>query len=862
MRGLTVTGTVLAASLVWAGLLPARAGQEDALRWVEVQPKPGEQAAALAALKALGFEPADGPAVKLSGRLPQKALAAAAQLPSVRRIVCGPTTAKEPPARTPAYAVRLRFRIDSSVTQRHAFYKEMLRSLEAAGFKKDPGLEGEWRYSNVCTGTVPAAGVDRVVNAPYVRTAVLIPAGYELPAEPTQTVLVRIDLSTAAGAAYQPDVAQKTLALLRPLGFHEAVGYEDASLRTLMGRLPVGQLNALLDEKMAVDVTPVAGKDRFDPTLPTIRLIPLRRVEVIRDEPAAPAAPAEGGKDAAKDEGKDSGGEDKVAPDLRKLLAQGNPDKPVRVEVVLRDIPPPGDRGWQNLLEAASLAPEGRLGPVVTGSVPASQVDAIAALPTVSTVRLPVRSRPWTFPPFDPKDPTALAIDFVPLARREQGAGDLPALVRRRANERAAVIAGDFRGYQQFLGKGLPAKTQLFDFTGQANRDLEPAADSGDPQAVGTGTRIALALAATAPLGELYLLRVDPAAPYQVEQIARAVAGVGWRSAGIFERERELAVERQQIDDRRTELRIKRRTTLDNYGDDEDARAVRQQYRKLQQEFDRDEALHRDRVARYMTLVEHANRLKGLDMVVLGLCWCEGHPFLPGEQPVIRNLDPAWLQASAWLQAVPRLRGQVWSGAFRDQDRDGVMEFTAAETATAGRPELNFLAWQPLPWGEAPVRSEKLLWEELPAGAVVQVTVQWREVHDPEWKRNTPTDDYRKPLADLHLTVLRQRDPTAQKLPPDAFEVVARSTALPDRIENGPRYAIYQATVRFQVPEQPGRYAVRLEGRHPGTTLPPTAIKKPGGESWDLVPKLFVDVLDPATRAKGTVLFQDHATPQ
>src|SRR5262249_13225345 len=156
--------------------------------------------------------------------------------------------------------------------------------------------------------------------------------------------------------------------------------------------------------------------------------------------------------------------------------------------------------------------------------------------------------------------------------------------------------------------------------------------------------------------------------------------------------------------------------------------------------------------------------------------------------------------------------GQAWAGLFRDVDGNGVMEF--APPGTPLRPgrwtsELNFLGWQPAAGMSTP---------DLPKTRI-RVSIQWREPHDPAFLQ-IGEDYYRQPLADVRLLILRQRDPTGTKLPADEMEVVARSEGVPLRLDNQPSSGAYEQTVEFTV-DNPGRYALRVEGRVPATIRPP-----------------------------------------
>ena len=107
---------------------------------------------------------------------------------------------------------------------------------------------------------------------------------------------------------------------------------------------------------------------------------PLRVVEVIPSWPLPADRPVE----AAPPKG-----QEKLTPELRKLLAGGK-DQPERLEVILTGSPAEDDRGWEGDLSAIpGLVIEGQLGPLVSVLVSPEQAPDVAALPIVSTVRLP-----------------------------------------------------------------------------------------------------------------------------------------------------------------------------------------------------------------------------------------------------------------------------------------------------------------------------------------------------------------------------------------------------------------------------------------------------------------------------------------
>jgi len=124
-----------------------------------------------------------------------------------------------------------------------------------------------------------------------------------------------------------------------------------------------------------------------------------------------------------------------------------------------------------------------------------------------------------------------------------------------------------------------------------------------------------------------------------------------------------------------------------------------------------------------------------------------------------------------------------------------------------------------------------------------------------------PQDLYQKPLANLKLVVLRQRDPSGAQLPADLLEVVGRSSDLPLRLTNEPSHATYEQTLEFTVPAA-GRYALRIEGGQPATIRPASEPTLPVMQvSWELHPRILVTSADVAAESKGQPSLLDYSTP-
>jgi hypothetical protein len=585
---------------------------------------------------------------------------------------------------------------------------------------------------------------------------------------------------------------------------------------------------------------------------------PIRVIEVQTDLPAPigrtpPAEPAKG--------------DEKLTPDLRALPA-GDAAKPQRLEVILAVTPDDTERRWRRELERAvpGLLVEGRIGPLVSVVVAQDQVRAredgtgLAALPFVSTVRLPRSGQPRVLSGAKVNSADAL---------RQSGLSRLHEARFKGKGVPLAIIDGDFAGWQALVGKKLPPRTRLFDLTAERNADLKP-----DPfptaAGLGHGTQVALAAALAAPETDMLLIRIDPAAPYQMLTLARALNGQPHRSINLAGRADDLELRRQELASRRAALLktraaqmqkapdlsqklplLKKKERLPLTADEEDLLKDIEEfetYKKDQAQLDADQREFEERVQRYLRLEEELRDLRKVRVVATGLAWHAGHP-VDGGGTLSRYLDDQPFKKALWFQAAGDTRGQAWAGLFRDRDGDGVMEFLPPGThlpAQRWSPSLAFLAWQP---------AQGAATADLPANTRLRLSIQWREPHDPDFLRRGQ-DAYRPPLVSPRLLLLRQLDPAGAKQPADDFQVVAETVGLPQRLDNQPGSAVYEQIVDVKLP-QAGRYALRVEGQVPASIRPPGAPTVPAAEkTWEFRPRVFIETLD----GPGRAVLVDFAT--
>lgn len=750
-----------------------------------------------------------------------------------------------PPPKT--YDVTVRYRIRAGRNVRLVQYAKLMQFLEKIGFQKNPGPDDEAENPNYTrmTGRIDSANVKKLLDDEHIKTLLLFPPGYQVPEEDDRPIKVQLTLANNISFNEQHALHSQVLAQLRQIGFVNAIAYDHRGYTRIVGRIPAGQLETLLDDLRSrpagwlVPETAIAALPMPIQQVP----YPVRITEVIPEPKEAPA-PAE--LKVAEDPKEPH--LRKITPELRERMA-ADADKPTRIEAILVATPGDLNQNWQReLIQAVpQLIIEGRLGPIVSGRMPPGKASDLAQLDIVSTIRLPTSGAPLLRPAVDAKD-------MNPTALGASGVARLHALGHKGKGVRLGVIGGDFRGWEEFLGKGLPKGTKLVDLTMERNSDIEPEPYPEDGQKVGAGTRAALAAAVAAPEADLVLIRMDPSSPYQLLEIMRRINGEAYRSITRDQRDDDFVAERERLRRAWDAHFLERRILFQNFDGNEEGVKEREAHFRKTKDLEAEETRYQNRVDRLLKLERDLRDLSKLNVAVNTLVYHQGHQ-VDGSSPLSRYLDDRPFRNTIWIQPGGDIRGQTWAGLFTDRDQNGVMDFGNAKMPLpAGRwtDELSFLGWEP-------VNGKVEL--DLPAKATIRISFQWRETHDPEFLRRGE-DLYREPLAKPRLMLLRQRDPTGKLLATDDMDLLTYTNGLPQRIDNFPESSTYEQSLTFTI-DEPGRYALRIEGFNPDEIRPPTVVTLPAiRKSFELRPRILVEATDAASRAAGRPVFLDYATNQ
>jgi hypothetical protein len=784
------------------------------------------------------------------------------------------------------YDVQVRYRILADRNERVLQYEAFTKFLGGIGFKETDNDESDQApfdpNAQLISGVIPSRTARDLLKDARVQTILLAPAGYKLPDDPQQRVRVSIELAPSRD---QLALSNQTEIALSKLGFKRDLGFDTRKFTLLRGTVPASNLPKLLRDlryqpsgwllpETSPELYAVLRDGAPTPELvrPFGEMVPVRVVEVLGGTEAAPAVvvlppiPADQPQLA------------KFTADLRRRLAEeGAREKPLRLEVVLANAPIGDDRDWRIPLKAAGATVEGRVGPVVTVLVAqGARAANVALLSEVSSVRLPRVSSsitgdlpaPKADEPKEDKKENLVSTADEPKLPRPASALKPPPLPRDDAADRkgqgvrVVVIDTDFAGWEQNLAgpakDSKPApKTTFIDLTAERNADIRPDAMPGT---LGHGTRCALAVRLGAPMAELLLVRIPVDAPYHVVNVGRFVRGDEFRTEGFITRRQEIESEYEAIGNQKRDAQAEYRRAFDNFDDDAAARQRRVAAQKMLQKLEAAEQGLLERMSRVDALEQSLAKLRAAQVVVSLVHWDTGFA-LDGASAVARFLDD-WLTRPKgaydrhltrtnslppplWFQPAGDTHGQTWTGLYRDADGNGVMEF--AEPDAKLKPgrwsnELNFLA----------VRRDGQDVIDLPAGAKVRISVQWREPHDP----TVPEADYRVPVAPLRLLLVKQRDPSGEKFASDEIDLVAESEGLPARLQIDSTFGVYEHSLELTLPAA-GRYAVRLEGRVPAIVRPSTVPTLSSQTvHWELRPRLLVESAD----GRGRFALADFAS--
>lgn len=797
------------------------------------------------------IEPLDTNHTRVAGTLSRSSVARVLEQPDVQAILLAPKGKTVPGGEEP---VRVELRLTSSLPlpEQRELHAQVSQALRSGGYREAVGYDT--RRATRVVGQIPTSRLSSLLEDLRRQPGAwpLLPKSFlaDIRRDPAggPDLLDRVFeqwRKNEAGSKLLLDHVQRWQAFPGAVEFARTLPGSTANDPVLLLEAQIRNftfhpeseelLSSLLDEARKSEAAPVLMDDLLSRVeaagvtrnLPLIFRAspPIRIVEAQPDWPlpAIPGSTPEIPK-----------GQEKFTAEFRALLA--NPEeakKPRRFEFLLRDPIPETETRWFERYDTLPVGVEGKFGSIVTVIGPPEVAPQIAALPEVIAIRLPLRADAAQNPARDLK------------ADCGEGARRVPGMVRQFADagrlRQMVLVGADFRGWEAFKGDGLPASTRLLDLTSERNANVEPDPYPGDPRQTGLGTQAALDLVRMANTVNLLLVRIDPESPYQLDYVARLTAGQPDVSLSLRGRLRDLTDDRDRLNARGDALTEERNRLLLDFRPE--TQQLRAEYEKKKAQYDQDRVAFEARQARLLTHELLTNELRKMRVVWNTLSWDEGYAVFDTGS-LSRFLDDR-PYPGVWLQSRGGDVRRLWYGLFRDADTSGSLDLLppgASLPADRWNPDLGFLAWKN-------PAEERVM--DLPAGAVLRVAIQWKEVHDADLARMG--DYYLEPLARLDLQAFHQVDPRGEKQPADDLVLVAQSSGTPRRILNSARFSVYEQSLEFRV-EKPGRYLIQVVGMAPESTRPKELPTIPiAREVAELHPRIVVRTLAGA----GEALFED-----
>ena len=389
------------------------------------------------------------------------------------------------------------------------------------------------------------------------------------------------------------------------------------------------------------------------------------------------------------------------------------------------------------ILFTEGAAVEGAIGNVVTMRFDRPEdVERFSLEADVLSVRLPRVGIESALPLFAEQKPSAAS-----QLLKTSGVESLQKLGYAGQGVRVIVVGTDFTGAEKLIGATLPRKTRILDLTTELNPEILPL--PADASRAAASIAVARAVAVSAPDAELILVRINPQSFFQLAGLVRVARGDTAYSTAMRSRLIDLSKQLDLLTKRKEGVVEDYRRAFEDLADDEPAKLRRARAKAALDAILAEQQTLTRKIERFNAFQRQVTgSLTGARVIVNPLVWESGYPLdalsdlsraleryvAPTPSRTIRpatgpNAVPR--PPIVWVQAASPSVGAVWGGPFRDVDRNGTMEFALpTQPIPPGNwsHELNFLGVRG-PTGEvAP---------DLPAGARVRFTMQWREPRDP-----------------------------------------------------------------------------------------------------------------------------------
>lgn len=706
--------------------------------------------------------------------------------------------------------VRLGFRIQVYGVERLRQADEMLKYLKASGFvSNDENLLEKLQDEKVgfIEGIIPVGKESGCLNPRWVYSVTSWPTGAEAPYKSEDPVRIEIQFPQYMQSGKQFEFMEDIKKNLKKIGFIDGIGYNSELFTRITGNISGKSLPAI-DSKIFPDALKTAG------VLTTPFAFP-RIVKVHTDWPLVKSVETIEIKDISLK---------KMSPSARKKV--GMVEQKFEKWLLVLNHQPPGQNEinelFSNLNEAVVEGASGALFEIL--ATPDS-IKNLAALPATMFVA-PAESQIKT--DYSIKQNNLRNIFFdegaSQPARSFRGVG---------APSSIAVVGNEFLGWEKAFGE-IQTQAELVDLTRTRNFAMEEMPYSKDQGEVGFHTKKAIEVAKVYPGAKIVLVRIDPSIPTMLDEVAGFANGNSRASYALLARYSETDVIKRLLAGENQFLQSERAFLVDQFGQETEIEKRREIYKDKKAKWDENNRNLHVKIERILSLRNQLIEFKSHKVFVLLKNYSSQ---LPSFQNAALSLfsDNSQFKNAAWLMPDYLFERISWRGAFRDSNRNGIMEFMDDKSNDKWRHEKALIQYE----------SNGKILDKIPQGKKIRVRVRWRESVD--WSSATVLGETSpRPKAQINVMVLQNEKQLPGRKIPDEYSVIQETGIEPFCIFRSKNFAIFEHLIEIESSKE-GGYSLVLHGK---VLIRNDLSSLEAQKTTEIFPEIFLESFEPGTRIK------------
>ena len=706
--------------------------------------------------------------------------------------------------------IRVKFRIQVYGVERIRQVDELLKFLKATGFTPTAENLFEKLQDETVTsfdGTLDQGKEIKCLNPRWIYSVTSWPVGIEDPYKSEEPVRIEIEFPQYMQPKKQHEFWDDVKISLSKIGFVDAVSYNPESFTRITGNL-LGKTLPVIDTKIFPEALRTAGVSVTHFAFPRV-------IKVHPDWPLVKPRVLEDLKESSLR---------KMSPAARKKLEV--PEQKLEKWLLVLNHQPPGQNEinelFSNLNDAVVEGANGALFEILATPTSMKNLAALPSVMFVTTAETQIKTG------YSIKQNNLLNIfsneGTSQPARNLRGVG---------APISVAIVGTEFLGWEKSFGE-IQSQAELVDLTrtrDYAMEEMPYPKNSGD---VGFHTKKALEIAKIYPGTKIVLVRIDPAIPTMLDEVA-GFANRGLKASyALLSRYSETDVTKRFLQGENQFLQTERTFLVDQFGEEPEIIKRREIYKANKAKWDKDNRDLHEKIDRILKLREQLMDFKSHKLfIVLENVSTQ----LPAYQNLALSLfsDDSKFKTAAWLMPDSLFERVSWRGAFVDSNHNGLMEFRNSKSTDKWLDEKMLVHFE---------KDGKIL-DKIPKGKKIRIRVRWRE--GVEWSTAIVEGETApKAKAKLNLLFLLNEKTLPGRKIGDQFSVVKETGSDPFCIFRSKTFAVFEHLIELDCPID-GNYCLAIEGKVPNRTdLSPLDSHK----VTEVFPEITLESFEQGTRLK------------